>query len=217
MITLPNAAITDHIGVYPNAFSPLMCEQIIDYMESKFTRAKETALENGVDVDDGSDHDFDGVNYRNNSKRIDASIELGNFTTAEPLVQKCLPILEQYSNHYFESYDSPYLWSDCERMQIKCQKSANRGGFCDWHYEQGNDSHCARRFAVWMVYLNDVTKGGRTEFKQQGISLQPEEGTLVIWPAAYTHMHRAAPDLEQDKYIATGWYVYEASADPKRS
>ena len=30
-------------------------------------------------------------------------------------------------------------------------------------------------------------------------------GKLVIWPAYFTHTHRANPDLKEDKYIITGW------------
>ena len=90
---------------------------------------------------------------------------------------------------------------------LKFQKSSAGGGFFDWHTEQG-DSATASRFLVWMIYLNTVEKGGHTEFKYQKRSLKPTAGTLVYWPAGYTHIHRAAPDLGEDKYIATGWFSY---------
>ena len=59
-----------------------------------------------------------------------------------------------------------------------------------------------------MLYLNTVDEGGKTEFKYQDLAIKPEAGTLLIWPAAYTHVHRANPDLVGKKYIATGWFVY---------
>jgi hypothetical protein len=59
-----------------------------------------------------------------------------------------------------------------------------------------------------MLYLNDVANGGRTDFPAQNVSFAPECGTLVIWPAAYTHPHRGAPDLRQTKYIVTGWFEH---------
>ena len=60
-----------------------------------------------------------------------------------------------------------------------------------------------------MIYLNDipVENGGATDFLHQKVSLQPSKGTVVMWPAAYTHMHRGAfltGDI--DKYISTGWF-----------
>ena len=59
-----------------------------------------------------------------------------------------------------------------------------------------------------MFYLNTVTKGGHTEFLYQDVSFQPTKGQLLLWPASFTHTHRAAPDLKEDKYIATGWFHY---------
>lgn len=90
----------------------------------------------------------------------------------------------------------------------KFQRSETGGGFHQWHYEQGPGKNNRSRFAVWMLYLNDVETGGKTEFKYQETSFTPTRGTVVIWPAAYTHVHRAAPDLVGTKYIATGWLNY---------
>ena len=89
---------------------------------------------------------------------------------------------------------------------FKIQKSVEGGGFYTWHWEH-DAYNSPNRFLVWMLYLNDVTKGGKTEFRN-GLTIQPKKGTLVLWPAYFTHMHRAAPDLKETKYIMTGWYEY---------
>tara|TARA_B100001113_G_C21050302_1_gene596448 strand:- start:967 stop:1209 length:243 start_codon:yes stop_codon:yes gene_type:complete len=63
-----------------------------------------------------------------------------------------------------------------------------------------------------MIYLNDIPleNGGATDFYHQEITFQPKKGTLVLWPAAYTHMHRGAfLTGELSKYIATGWFIRE--------
>jgi len=67
-----------------------------------------------------------------------------------------------------------------------------------------NKTHDLGRW-TWMVYLNDVEEGGETEFLYQHKRLKPEQGTLVIWPASFTHTHRGNPPLSNDKYIVTGW------------
>ena len=43
-----------------------------------------------------------------------------------------------------------------------------------------------------MVYLNDIPlgNGGATDFLSQKISIQPKKGTLLLWPAGYTHVHK---------------------------
>jgi hypothetical protein len=214
MITLSNAKIIDHIGIYPNAYSPLLCEEIMQFMDNKFDVVAKDAHEQGFTEEEG--YDLNGVRVVNNQKRIDKSIQLTNHPSASKLTDIFTRVLEQYSMYHFtHHYGTSRVWSELDHpMQLKCQKSSAGGGFCQWHYEQGNDWDCARRLGVWMVYLNDVTEGGKTEFRYQDMAVKPEQGTLVIWPAAYTHKHRAAPDLNQDKYIVTGWYTYEAKQDP---
>ena len=60
-----------------------------------------------------------------------------------------------------------------------------------------------------MIYLNDVTDGGYTEFPNQGKRFQPRAGDLLIWPAFFTHPHRGIASKTQTKYIVTGWYDYQ--------
>ena len=59
-----------------------------------------------------------------------------------------------------------------------------------------------------MLYLNDVKEGGETEFLYQHKRYQPKEGTLLIFPAGFTHTHRGNPPISNDKYIVTGWLEF---------
>ena len=89
---------------------------------------------------------------------------------------------------------------------VKVQRTPPKGGFHLWHSERGNSENRAR-VLVWMIYLNDCPEGeGTTEFIEQGLRLQPEKGTIVFFPADWTHTHRGNPVYTQDKYIATCWY-----------
>jgi hypothetical protein len=94
--------------------------------------------------------------------------------------------------------------------EIKLQKTPIKGGYSVWHGEQGPGSS-ATRVLSWMVYLNDVEEGGETEFLYQGFRQKSVKGTLVIWPAAFTHTHRGNPPYSNEKYIITGWanFPYE--------
>jgi len=64
------------------------------------------------------------------------------------------------------------------------------------------------RVLAWMIYLNDVTEGGETEFPSQDKKFQPRCGDFLIWPAHFTHPHRGIASKTQVKYIVTGWTVY---------
>lgn len=116
-------------------------------------------------------------------------------------------ILRQEFVKYNNRYTITNLPSKAVIVPIfKYQKSGLGQGFTQWHTEQGPLGKA--RFAVWMLYLNTVTEGGDTSWLHQECSVKPTQGTLVIWPASYTHMHRAESDLQGNKYIATGWFEY---------
>ena len=62
-----------------------------------------------------------------------------------------------------------------------------------------------------MIYLNDVPDGeGETEFLYQRRRIKPTKGTVVIFPAGYTHVHKGNTMFTTDKYILTGWYIKTA-------
>ena len=85
------------------------------------------------------------------------------------------------------------------------------GGYHQWHYEDGQFLYRDRVLA-WMIYLNTIPtdNGGGTDFLHQKLTLQPTEGTIVLWPASYTHVHRGGfLTGEIPKFIATGWFIRE--------
>ena len=59
-----------------------------------------------------------------------------------------------------------------------------------------------------MFYLNDVKEGGETEFYHQKIKIKPKAGTLVLFPAGFTHTHKGNMPISNDKYIITTWLCY---------
>lgn len=87
------------------------------------------------------------------------------------------------------------------------QRYLPQEGFFQWHCESATLEH-SRRVLVWMIYLNDVTDRGDTEFYYQHHFESPEQGKLVIWPADFTHLHRGIASPTQSKYILTGWFTY---------
>ncbi len=103
--------------------------------------------------------------------------------------------------------DFPYLsdqgkdwWSGSTILQ----KTEPCEGYHAFHAED-NSWNNRYRVLAWMVYLNDVPEGGETEFLYQQIKIKPTENTLVIWPGAFTHLHRGNPPMST-KYVLTGWF-----------
>ena len=75
---------------------------------------------------------------------------------------------------------------------------------CEWTTV---DEFTIRRMGAWMFYLNDVREGGGTEFPHQDFIAQPKKGTLVCFPAQWTHYHKGIVAPKEDKYILTGWFM----------
>jgi hypothetical protein len=103
-------------------------------------------------------------------------------------------ILEELSPHRISS-------------QIQMQRVRPGQGYHIWHCESGEFALCTR-LLVPILYLNDVTEGGETEFLYQSMRIAPKMGTLVLFPASFTHTHRGNPPLSGEKYFITSWLQF---------
>ncbi|MCJ8294756.1 MAG: 2OG-Fe(II) oxygenase, partial [Colwellia sp.] len=85
------------------------------------------------------------------------------------------------------------------------------GGYHYWHSEifpQLPHNKPLHRVLAFLYYLNDVDEGGETEFHYQGIKVKPKKGSLVIFPAGFTHTHKGHIPLSDEKYVVTSWLMY---------
>ena len=71
----------------------------------------------------------------------------------------------------------------------------------------GPEKHLKRTFA-FMIFLNDIKKGGGTKFLFQNFTAKPKAGDFYIWPAYWTHLHKGINAPKENKYIITGWVEY---------
>ena len=109
----------------------------------------------------------------------------------------------------------PFLQQVLPRAHIgsfNIQRYEPGGHFLKVHSERTTVA-TSHRVLAWMTYLNDVSSGGSTEFTHQGLIVQPRCGHTLIWPAEWTHAHRANTLDSGLKYIVTGWMYFPASAD----
>jgi hypothetical protein len=129
------------------------------------------------------------------------------FNIEDPsLTQETNQILDSSLSMYINEYPSFGMVS-CYSNIVKVQKTGAKGGFHKWHSEHTGDIGSFQRCLVWMIYLNDTLNDeGTTEFLELGVRVQPRKGTVVLFPASWTHTHRGNPVYNGDKYIATGWY-----------
>jgi hypothetical protein len=75
-------------------------------------------------------------------------------------------------------------------------------GYHAWHIDGGHE-FCNRAIS-FLTYLNTVPNGG-TEFLHQNRVVEAVKGKTILFPTAYTHIHRGQVTANLDKYILIGW------------
>lgn len=125
------------------------------------------------------------------------------------LLLDLIPVLEKAKVDYFLRHRTAMNKMDDYRIDVlfNMQRYRPEEGFFEWHCERAGLKHSSR-VLVWMIYLNDLTDGGETEFFYQHHFETPEQGKLLVWPSDWTHLHRGIPSQTQTKYILTGWFVH---------
>mgnify|MGYP001579490452 CR=1 FL=1 len=118
--------------------------------------------------------------------------------------------LYKFTNLYKNKYTSCNNQVDSWGLEsvFKIQKYKPSQAYHSWHCEKGNVA-TAIRHLVWMTYLNDVKKGGETEWYYQKLKIKPKKGLTVIWPSEWTFTHKGHTTINEDKYIITGWYEFK--------
>jgi hypothetical protein len=89
---------------------------------------------------------------------------------------------------------------------------SGEGGYPHWHSEVFPDkprNESLHRVLFWLVYLNDVSEGGETEFFYYSQQVKPKRGRLLIAPTGFTHTHRGNVPRSGDKYILASWLMFQ--------
>jgi|TARA_B100000035_G_scaffold304098_1_gene303442 prolyl 4-hydroxylase len=187
----------DFIYVEENAISSRDCKRLINFFEK--SPYKEAGKQGNQEVD----------------RSLKASTDLcfGPEDSSDRKITRVLnpflksldnAVLNSYYKRFYEGLTKMEYWSMCPYFNI--QRYYPGEGYFNWHSESSGKPSSNRKL-VWMIYLNDVDKGG-TEFMYQGLTTQAKEGSIVIWPADWTHIHRGQTEQTDVKYIMTGWYTF---------
>jgi len=194
-----NSTQDNFIGIYENVVSDEYCQSVINYFENMVAAGY-------------------GVNRQTQNKFSKASTDdLAVFGTEDITInlQGSGGLQSQLNNalwnvgykQYSEKFWGLQNFGAHNSYTFKVQKTEPGQGYHLWHSEADVLNSC-RRILVWTLYLNDVAEGGETEFIHQHCRVKPKAGTLAIWPATFTHVHRGNPPLSNEKYIVTGWIEF---------
>ena len=131
---------------------------------------------------------------------VDTHTIKNHFINYHNTLAECLQL---YLKKYNEANNTE-KFKIIEPFKIQYYKKGQ--GFKVWHFENDGREHMAKRHLVFMTYLNDVERGGETEWYYQKVKVKPEKGLTIIWSADWTFTHKGHTTIDEDKYIITGWF-----------
>lgn len=79
------------------------------------------------------------------------------------------------------------------------------------HYRAHADFYTAGpkdnvRLVSLVAFLNDDFDGGELHFPRQGFTFKPEAGSMILFPAFFTHVHEAKDVIRGVKYSVATWF-----------
>jgi hypothetical protein len=186
------------IEIYKQVLTPNFCNTVIE----QFNKAEEmgfTLNRQSFDETPKTSKDDNHLFYPSQIRSDAMDRDLFQ-TLHKALWEKAYKL---YSNKYGILNDLPPHGSYCSKIQ----KTKPGEGYHVWHCEHAHQD-TSTRILTWTAYLNDNFEAGETEFLYQHYRYKPQQGDIVIFPAAFTHTHRGNPPIGGDKYIITGWMEY---------
>ena len=150
----------------------------------------------------------DGVD-KNIKDSLDLQLSINDITNS-PALDSYFKELIKAVNLYKEKYkfydEKVNKWGLQHDFNIQKYKPSQ--AYHSWHCEKTNIAS-SNRHLVFMTYLNDVKKGGETEWYYQKLKVKPKKGLTVIWGADWTFVHKGHTTFNEDKYIITGWFDFK--------
>jgi prolyl 4-hydroxylase len=141
--------------------------------------------------------------YKEKHRDVSNTINVYFFNNSkEKCIKDFFNELNKCVAHYFKKYNlnSSIKTSDSNNIQHYQPNT----GFTNLHYERSCEY--PKRQLVYMLYLNTINSGGETEFPYQNVIFKAIKGSLIIWPADFTHPHKGIIAPTEEKYIVTGWF-----------
>jgi len=198
--------LNDFVFVKEEAFTPEFCDSIINdfelYRSQGLARSGQSGM--GVNHEVKNSTDLNLLDYPELADKYSEVINQVFNTTLTDEYLGGMPYQEEFDKNML--FHSPTFY---ELFQVQKYKQ-DQGHYNGWHAETG-DFEMSRRLFVFILYLNDVEKGGETELLYTRTKVTPKKGSLLIHPASYPFVHKGHVPVSNDKYILTTWLSYSPS------
>lgn len=197
--------IKDYMGIFPNAASPQYCEDLIKWFEYHNINGS-----GGGKKTESRQEAEDGVGKTMKDSEL-YWLGLDNTQAARehPMLKEFNEIVWKAYAKFKGVYGTALDQMGLHKLStaVKLQRYQPTQGYHVWHSDVGDQS-TGGRILVCLLYLNTIEDGGETEFLYQKMRVPPVQGTLVMFPATWTHLHRGNPPLKGDKYVVNTWLEF---------
>lgn len=121
--------------------------------------------------------------------------------------------LSQAIAHYRATFTVLNDWRAISDTGYQIQMYPRIHGHYRSHIDSLPGSETGDRVLAAIVYLNSVSNGGHTHFNNHDISIEPQVGRLLIFPALWPYPHEGQPALSDDKWIINTFIINTEQAD----
>ena len=153
-----------------------------------------------------------------NNPRIDKNLKVTIDTTIthniawreedEVLYKALGNALYEYEIHLQKTSSGKWNLHPSDGYQVKdtgyMVQKYEPNGFYNWHHDWCMNEGWSRIYTyIWYINTIKEEDGGWTEFID-GTRIQPKVGSILLFPATWTYVHRGYT-TKVPKYIVTGW------------
>lgn len=153
-----------------------------------------------------------------NNPRIDKNLKVTIDTTIthniawreedEVLYKALGNALYEYEIHLQKTSSGKWNLHPSDGYQVKdtgyMVQKYEPNGFYNWHHDWCMNEGWSRIYTyIWYINTIEEEDGGWTEFID-GTRIQPKVGSILLFPATWTYVHRGYT-TKVPKYIVTGW------------
>ena len=169
------------------AYPKISCKKTIKYFEDNIRLAKPGT----------------GGDSKLNNLEININLNENDFSNLGNTLVKCLT---KFKKKYPEIDKHLQRWAINENVSL--MKYEPNQYYHYVHCENDGPKRYPKRVFAWMIFLNNIKKGGGTKFIYQKTTIKAIEGDFYMWPAYWSHFHTGVKAPKETKYILTGWCSY---------
>ena len=175
------------IKVYRNVLLKDLCKQMIDTYEKLWSEQAEQIKKMSIC------YNSRGVKTCSacDCQRLDIMQHHEFNEPFQKVISKFQQTIEQYKkdcNLYKNQWPKTYRYENLRIKRFLCDTNQQH----DTHVDVGNVD-TAKRFLALVCYLNDDFDEGETEFPQYNYQTKVSTGSVVMFPVAWSYLHRGKP------------------------